>query len=150
MSEKMSDPREVLSDFMLQGHLRYETVGRASDYDRTDAMIRDLAAEGVAIISAAKLATLQREADGMREALAGLEQYFDRAGENSIERYERIAAQFYRETGIMAPGKDVSAAGGQPEHEVRRERYDAWVAAKVAAARAFLPPQATAAEGNVE
>lgn len=71
MSEKMSaDPREVISDFMLQGHLSYQVVGRVSDYECADAMIRDFAAEGVAIISAAKLATLQREADALREALS--------------------------------------------------------------------------------
>jgi hypothetical protein len=49
--ERVADPREVISDFMVEGHLRYEVVGRASDYDRTDAMIRDLAAEGITIIA---------------------------------------------------------------------------------------------------
>ena len=83
-------------------------------------------------------AALIAAAPCMLEALAGLEQFFERPGENSIERFERIAEQFHRETGIMAPGKDVSAAGGQPDREERRERYDAWVAAKVAAARAAL------------
>ena len=42
--------REVLADFMLQGHLTYRDMHRGSDYDRADAMIRDLAAEGLAII----------------------------------------------------------------------------------------------------
>lgn len=42
------EAREVLADFMLQGHLTYrEGMARASDYDRADAMIRDLAAEGL-------------------------------------------------------------------------------------------------------
>lgn len=59
MSEPVS-PREVLSDFIVQGHLTYHTPGRASDYDRADAMIRDLAAEGLAIIPRASLETSAR------------------------------------------------------------------------------------------
>ncbi len=47
------EAREVLADFMLQGHLAYrDGMARASDYDRADAMIRDLAAEGLVIIRA--------------------------------------------------------------------------------------------------
>lgn len=45
----MGDAREVLADFMNQGHLTYRCAGRVSEYDRADAMIRDLAAEGIAI-----------------------------------------------------------------------------------------------------
>ena len=41
--------RDVLSDFMLQGHLTYRSVGAHSDYASADAMIRDLAAEGLFI-----------------------------------------------------------------------------------------------------
>lgn len=51
--EKPIVPREVLADFMNQGHLTYrDGMARASDYDRADAMIRDLAAEGLAITPA--------------------------------------------------------------------------------------------------
>jgi hypothetical protein len=50
-----------------------------------------------------------------------------RPGENSLERFERIASAFYRETGLLAPGKDAPAAGGQPDHEERRARFDAWI-----------------------
>lgn len=43
--------REVLADFMNQGHLTYrDGMARASDYDRADAMIRDLEAEGLVFV----------------------------------------------------------------------------------------------------
>lgn len=77
-------------------------------------------------------------APDLYEALNGLEPLFGRPHENSLERFERIAAQFYRETGFLAPGKDAPAAGGQPDIEERRQRYDAWIDAKVAKARAAL------------
>lgn len=54
MSEGPPAPsaREVLADFMLQGHLTYrDGQGRWSDYERADAMIRDLAAEGLMIVA---------------------------------------------------------------------------------------------------
>lgn len=38
-------------------------------------------------------------------------------------QYERLAEQFFKETGIMAPGKDVSPALGQSDD---RERFEAW------------------------
>lgn len=45
-----AEAREVLADFMLQGHLTYrDGMARGSDYDRADAMIRDLLAEGLTI-----------------------------------------------------------------------------------------------------
>lgn len=44
--------------------------------------------------------------------------------ENATERYDRLAAQFYRETGIMAPGKDVAAALGTSM--TIEDRYEAW------------------------
>lgn len=45
------EAREVLADFMNQGHLTYrDGMARASDYDRADAMIRDLAAEGLVFV----------------------------------------------------------------------------------------------------
>jgi hypothetical protein len=47
------------------------------------------------------------------------------AGESPLERFERLAAEFHRETGIRAPGKDAPAAAGSdgiPEVE----RMDLW------------------------
>lgn len=38
-------------------------------------------------------------------------------------KYEALAAEFFRETGIMAPGKDVPASMGMMEP---RERFEQW------------------------
>lgn len=47
----MVSAREVLSDFMQRGHLTYKDgMCRASDYERADALIADLAREGLAIV----------------------------------------------------------------------------------------------------
>jgi hypothetical protein len=74
----------------------------------------------------------------LREALSGVEFIFSRPGEDSVERFERLAAAFYRDTGVMMPGKDAPAAGGQPDIEERRKKYDAWIDAKIERARSAL------------
>lgn len=58
----MVEVREVLADFMHQGHLTYRTTGRVSDYGRADAMIRDLTNEGVSILP-------RDDVDALRRAL---------------------------------------------------------------------------------
>lgn len=46
----------------------------------------------------------------------------------SSEAYDELAEAFYKETGIMAPGKDVSAAmGSHYPYEERLERWRAWI-----------------------
>lgn len=75
----------------------------------------------------------QREADA---AIAGLEMFFERPGEDSMERFERIASAFRKETGFLRPGKDCITH----EPEVRQAAYDAWVQRKLADARRFIPP----------
>jgi len=72
-ASKVVSAREVLSDFLNQGHLEYRVPGRVSDYDRADAMIRDLEAEGLAIVPAAALAALSRERDEARERAIALQ-----------------------------------------------------------------------------
>lgn len=47
---------------------------------------------------------------------------------SSIEAYEVKAEAFRRMTGMMAPGKDESAAaGGVYTYEERRESFNAWL-----------------------
>ena len=47
--------------------------------------------------------------------------------EGPFERFERLAAEFYRDTGIMAPGKDQPAGmGGSPSLEERCAAWDKW------------------------
>jgi hypothetical protein len=50
--------------------------------------------------------------------------------ETAVGRYERLAAAFYRDTGMMAPGKD--DALGTHTHAERRAAFDAWLAARPA------------------
>lgn len=68
-------------------------------------------------------------------AIAGLEMFFERKGECGMERFERIAAEFRRETGFLRPGKDCITH----EPEVRQAAYDAWIERKLKAARDLLP-----------
>lgn len=48
------------------------------------------------------------------------------AEETALERFERLATEFYQETGMLAPGKDSPAAIGGDDEDDRR-RAEAWV-----------------------
>lgn len=91
---------------------------------------------------------IQQAAPDLYEALSDVEFLFARPGENSVERFERLAEAFYRDTGLLAPGKDAPAAGGQPDREERSEKYDAWIDAKIASARAALQRVSPQAQGQ--
>jgi hypothetical protein len=47
----------------------------------------------------------------------------------SIDIYEIKAAAFRRITGLMAPGKDESAAAGGASYETRTAVWDLWIRA---------------------
>lgn len=48
--------------------------------------------------------------------------------DGSTEKYDRMADQFYRETGMMAPGKDVPAGlSGKYDFETRSAKWDEWI-----------------------
>lgn len=76
----------------------------------------------------------ERHGLGLDNALANIKDAVDKAltGEkkganiDANERYEKLARQFYDETGIMAPGKDVAAAAhdSQPSFD---ERFELWI-----------------------
>jgi len=54
-----------------------------------------------------------------------------------IEDFEERAEAFYRDTGVMAPGKSVPVAmGGQWTDEERHDKFDAWWLAKKQEVRA--------------
>ena len=44
---------------------------------------------------------------------------------NHNEWYEEAAEEFYRKTGMMAPGKDMGAGAGS--HPTMEERTEAWM-----------------------
>lgn len=47
---------------------------------------------------------------------------------DAYEEYERLASEFYRDTGLMAPGKDDPMPTVSIEE--RRERWREWLAAR--------------------
>lgn len=90
------------------------------------------------------LATLrecQRQAAIVPELVAALRGIVLVCGETGdfFEDFESQAEAFRRETGWMRPGKDMaSASGGEDDHEKRRAKYNEWVDAKIATARAAI------------
>ena len=59
---------------------------------------------------------------------------------NATDRFEALAAEFYRDTGITAPGKDEAPGAGGLDLEMRRAAWNQWIKNKadVAAAKARL------------
>lgn len=101
----------------------------------SDRATRDMLAD-----AANELSRLNARSAELQGALAGLLTFFSPPGEDSMERFERIAAEFYDETRMVAPGKseplDYHHEGRDEE---RRERYDRWVADRVEKARSLCP-----------
>jgi hypothetical protein len=80
------------------------------------------------------------------EVVADLRAMAARYDMTATARYEADAEAFYRETGFMAPGKDVPMAmGGQDEGE-RRAAYEQWVGARGANQQAGILRGAEAIE----
>lgn len=48
--------------------------------------------------------------------------------ESANDRYERLAEMFCTQTGMMAPGKDVPAAMGRDDYELRAAAWKVWCA----------------------
>lgn len=50
---------------------------------------------------------------------------------NANESFEKLAAEFRRDTGMLAPGKDQPAAfGGSPSQEEREDAWRVWCASR--------------------
>ena len=64
-------------------------------------------------------------APDLRDALRALLDWIGHDGESINDLYERTAAQFFADTGLLAPGKDSPAAFGDNDQE-RRARWEAW------------------------
>lgn len=84
-------------------------------------------------------ARLIAAAPDLLAALEGMQQFFAMPDEGSIDRFDRLAGQYRRETGNWAPGKSIpDAYNDSTDPETRRAQYDAWVQGKVDAARAAI------------
>ena len=59
-------------------------------------------------------------------ALARLLDVVPWTGETHNERFERTAARFRTETGLVAPGKDIPSAAGTTEETEPLYRMEAW------------------------
>jgi len=77
-------------------------------------------------------------ADRLAKALDALQDLFAREGECSMDRFERIAEMFRKDTGYLAPGKDPGMLSQQPDGDELRRIYDDWYAGKIKAARTAL------------
>jgi hypothetical protein len=76
----------------------------------------------------------------MYEALEMLAAHFVWPGEDTNDRFERVARAFYKDTGMLAPGKDVSASANESDEE-RAERmvaFGRWYDARVLPALSAL------------
>lgn len=73
----------------------------------------------------------------LQETIRDALDLFHQPGEDSNERYERLAKTFYDETGLMAPGKSVPVemAASQPGLDEREEAFDSWMGERIRAAR---------------
>jgi hypothetical protein len=108
--------------------------------DLADGVFKAIGAHCVAADLAEALARI-RELEG---SLDELQDVFAHDGECSTARFDRLAGMFYRDTRMMAPGKDRGAGGpDQPDGPELHRIYDAWFAAKIAKARAALSPPPT-------
>ena len=87
----------------------------------------------------AENAALTAQVERMKDAMSDLLFLHRLPDENSLESFERIAAQFYNECGMLRPGKSQSdAMMGTPSDEERRETYDKWVETIIENARTAL------------
>lgn len=77
--------------------------------------------------------TLIAALDGTASALEVLADYVSDS-DVSTEAYDRLAGEFNRDTGMLAPGKDEAAAVNSGHtHEERRAAWDAWATKRKAA-----------------
>lgn len=71
---------------------------------------------------------LEREREALREALREVHDWRGLCDENEVETFERIASLFYRETGMLRPGKDDRL--GEHDYDERWACWNSWCRAK--------------------
>jgi hypothetical protein len=86
-------------------------------------------------------AALAAEVERLRSGLMKVMSLFKADGEDSNACLERLAEEFWKETGMLAPFKDQSALDNSTTYDERADAYAAWREAKVVAGFAALAQQ---------
>ena len=74
-----------------------------------------------------EFAEMTKQRDALKAACDDFVWLDRREAETAGGCFERVAARFQRETGMLAPGKDQAAACcGSPTHDERRIAYVEW------------------------
>lgn len=106
----MSDPRDVIADFMLQGHIAYhDGQGRWSDNERAALLIEDLKREGVVVTAASAIEALEARAVAAETQVAARDKIIDQIRANHAE--EAREWEYQRENYIRDVTRVVEAAG---------------------------------------
>jgi hypothetical protein len=92
----------------------------------------------VGYVYRAEDAALYAASPDLFEALEGLMDIHRLDGESDLDFFERRASAFFRDTGVLAPGKDAPPNCSQPSEAETRAMFDEWLAARVSKARAAL------------
>lgn len=127
--------RKLIVDYACLGPATIEELERALD-----------AHDSAFVAVVATHARLQAERDAavaeagrLREAAAAALVLFIEPGEDTLTRFERIAELYRRDTGRLAPGKDIPmASSDDTPMEERRRLFDEWYNGRIACARAAL------------
>lgn len=70
--------------------------------------------------------------------LASIDAHTRQPNEGHLEFYERMADEFMRVTGKLAPGKSQSMEVCQDDHEGRQQAWDAWWDKRIQNVRDYL------------
>ncbi len=84
---------------------------------------------------------------GLAAAVLALDWIHD-PDENATARFERIAFDFYRDTGFSRPGKDVPASAYGPADDKRAAEFEKWCAKRSREVRAALSAFVAQARGE--
>ena len=124
------------------GHIVWWKAGGVDYYPKGESFTVSESCRVEPLVTAAsaqaRIDAAEARADRLAKALEALQDLFAREGECSMERFERIAEMFRKDTGYLAPGKDPGMLSQQPEGDELRRIYDDWYAGKIKTARAAL------------
>ena len=86
-----------------------------------------------------EIKALRAEIERLREALENCVWFYQREDESPGEQFERIGYRFYKECGMLRPGKSQAAAlQGTPSEAEREVTFKVWIETYKIQARAAL------------